>query len=189
MKDAVKLIILLLVISLTITGCAYLRARGNDALDIIDIGITVNDKWSPDFGIYADFFSITPIGFCRIDGKELGIGNRQIGWLDYIDKSWGVLLWGSELKGAGKFNPTDPHQARKDQRNLETRPRFNTGIVRMSMEDNLPPLLCFFECDRGVHLGWIGLHFTLRPVDLIDFVLGWTTLDILGDDHLTQPEE
>ena len=177
-----KLSPLLLGILVLTNGCSYLRNRGLDALDIVDVGVTFTDKTSPDFAIFADFFSITPVGYSRIDGKVFGIGNRQIGWLDYEDRCWGVLLWGSEKKGSGKFNPKDPHQARVDQQDLKTRPRFNTGILRMSLQDNLPPLLQFLECDRCVHLGWIGVHATIRPFDLLDFILGWTTLDILGDD-------
>ncbi|MCD6385073.1 hypothetical protein J7M23_04775 [Candidatus Sumerlaeota bacterium] len=188
MKRVIKLFSILLITSLTITGCTYLRARGNDALDIIDVGITITDKWSPDFGIYADFFSLTPTGFTHIDGKMIGIGTRQAGLLDYKDDSWGVLVWGSERRGSGKFNPLDPHQARRDQQNAETRPRFNNGVIRMILKNNASPLPRFFECDHGIHLGWIGVYKICRPLDLIDFILGWTTLDILGDDHITTTE-
>ncbi len=171
------------------TGCAYLNARGRDALDIMDIGITVTDKWSPDFSLYADFFQITPIGYTSIDGKVLGIGNRQIGLLNYENNSWGILLGGSDRKGSGAFNPEDPRQVRADQRDASERPRFNTGVVRMIAEGNAPPTPTFFECDRGIHLGWIGFHFSLRPLDLLDFILGWSTLDILEDDDVIPSEK
>ena len=177
-------VLLLLVVITLVSGCTYFRARGRDALDMMDIGFTVTDKWSPDFSIYADFFQITPLGFTSIDGKVLGIGNRQIGLLDYENKSWGVLLWGSDWKGSGIFNPKDPRQARGDQRDATERPRFNTGIVRMLAQGNRPPTPTFIECDRGIHLGWIGFHFSVRPGDILDFILGWTTLDIMGDDDV-----
>jgi hypothetical protein len=29
---------------------------------------------------------------------------------------------------------------------------------------------------------WLGLHLGFNPLELIDFILGWTTIDIFGDD-------
>ncbi len=171
------------------SGCTYMRDRGRDALDIVDVGVTVTDKWQPDFGLYVDFFQITPIGYTTIDGKVLGWGNRQIGWLDYHSHNWGVLAWGSEQKGTGEFDPRDPHQTQLDQVTATERPRFNTGIPRLiAQEKNRPPFLQFIECDRGIHLGWIGVHASIRPFDIVDFVLGWTTLDIMADDEKSLEE-
>ena len=165
------------------SGCAYMGDRGRDFLDITDFGITVTDKAQPDFGVYLDFFNITPLGYSMIDGKVLGWGNRQIGWLDYHDHNWGALVWGSEQKGTGAFVPRDPHQTRLDQVDAKAPPRFNAGIARLIAQDNRPPWLQFIECDRGIHLGWIGVHLTFRPFETIDFLLGWTTLDVMGDDE------
>ncbi|MCX7765170.1 MAG: hypothetical protein N2246_00465 [Candidatus Sumerlaeia bacterium] len=171
-----------LLIYLGFTGCTYLNQRGKDALDIFDVGISVTDKWSPDFAVYANPFQIAPLGYSRINGRFLGIANRQAGWLKHEQRCWASILWGSEQKGSGRFNPFDPHQARKDQVELTERPQFNVGILRMLLKDNLPPTLQFFECDKWVHLGWIGIRANCRPLDLIDFILGWTTLDLAGDD-------
>jgi len=172
-----------LVVALVLaTGCGYMRNRGNDALDIFDIGITVTDKWCPDFAAYIDFFGRTPVGGACVDGKLLGIGNRHAGWLHYESKSWGAIAWGSEKYGSGEFNPLDNYQAREDQRNLTSRPRWHTGFARMIAQDDAPPPIQFFACDKGIHIGYIGVLANCRPLELIDFVLGWTTLDILGDD-------
>jgi len=181
-------LVCLVMIVLFVNGCAYLSNRGRDALDIMDIGITFNNDLKPRFGLYIDFFNILPLGYSNVEGKSFGIGNRQIGLLDFQHKSWGVIAWGSEQKGSGEFNPQDPHQARPDQAGESQRPRFNTGIVRMASEDNAPPVLQFLECDRVLHLGWIGIHATMRPFDIIDFILGWTTLDIMKDDNIQKLE-
>jgi len=178
----VRWLLLLLTLSLFFSGCTYLKNRGNDAMDIIDIGITFNNEWKPDFGLYFDFFNVLPIGYANVDGKMIGWGNRNAGWLDYNERSWGVIGWGSEKRGCGEFNPLDPHQARPDQRTLAERPDFNVGVVRMASEDNSPPVPQFFECNKMIFLGWIGIYNTCRPGDIIDFILGWTTLDIMGDD-------
>ena len=39
-------------------GSAYMRNRLNDALDIVDIGITVTPRQEPDFALFFDFFTL-----------------------------------------------------------------------------------------------------------------------------------
>ena len=165
-----------------LSGCAYMVDRGHDAQDILDIGIVVSDDLRPEFGLYLDFFSVLPIGYADVEGKSFGMGNRQMGMLDFEHRSWGTIVWGSEQKGSGEFDPGDPHQARPDQADETERPRFNAGLPRVMAEDEDPPALQYLECDRVLYLGWIGIHATIRPFDIFDFLLGWTTLDMMGDD-------
>lgn len=185
----------LLALLIGITGCTYLQNRGNDALDIFDICFTFSSK--PNFALYADFFNITPVGFSHAGDKGFGLGNRHVGLFDYQEKSWGVLFWGSESQGSGKFNPTDPHQARPSLREKveageptpEEWPRYNVGIARMLAEDDAPPAVQFFGCSRSLHLLFFGIHVKCRPGDVFDFILGWTTLDIYGDDLAGKVQE
>jgi hypothetical protein len=166
-------------------GCssAYLRNRGYDALDIFDIGVTVTPAWKPQFAAFFDFYNFTPLGYADLHGKLLGLGNRQVGWLDYEFQAWGLLAWGQKKHGAGKFNPADPHQARSDQKHITERQKYDVGFVGSFAGKNPPPEMWFVDCGpRILHLGWIGLVETSRPVELIDFLLGWTTLDIMRDD-------
>jgi len=167
------------------SGCApgYMQDRGNDALDVLELGLTVNKDSKPQLGFYFDFFSLFPLGYAKVEGTAFGLGNRQAGKLDYLNNSWGVVVWGSEEKGIGIFDPRNPHQARPDQADLEEWPQYNVGLPRLIIEDNPPPDLHFFECNRGIHLGWIGFYMNVRPLDIIDFILGWTTIDMLGDDE------
>jgi hypothetical protein len=187
MKIKFALFHLLFMVCLCLSsGCAYLKNRGNDALDIMDLGFTVNDRIEPQIGLYIDFFNILPLGYSNVEGKIIGFGNRQAGWLDHADNSWGVIFWGREMKALGEFNPKDPHRTRKDQRDLTQWPYYNVGLARMISEDDIPPTPQFIECQRVFHFGWIGFIAHLRPVDLADFILGWTTLDIVGDDYIKQ---
>jgi len=165
-------------------SCTYLKNRGNDALDIVDIGITVTPSVKPDFALYFDFFNMTPIGYSTVDGKLLGIGYRQAGALDYQAHNWGVLAYGSEKQGAGVFNPNDPRQARAGAEPAKPWPAYDAGFVRVFAEDNPPPKFHYMECTRQIHLGWIGFLMDFRPVDLLDFIVGWTTIDFLHDDHI-----
>ncbi|NQU42613.1 hypothetical protein HQ520_04965 [bacterium] len=182
--------LILLTLLAGLSGCSYLSDRGRDALDIFDLGITITPEAKPDFAIYFDFFNMLPVGYGNVDGKMIGWGNRQMIFLDdtpldYTLHSWGALVWGSEKYGTGSFIPADPRQVRDDQRDLLERPRYNAGVARViSEEENRPPWTHYFECQRALHLGWIGIVFNLRPLDVVDFVVGWTTVDFMGDDHL-----
>jgi len=185
-NKALSFLILAAALACLFSGCAYMKDRGNDLIDIMDLGITVNDKIEPQFGLYIDFFNILPLGYSHIEAKTIGFGNRQGGWLYYADDSWGVIFWGREMKALGEFNPKDPHRTRKDQREATEWPYYNVGLARMISEDDSPPTAQFIECQRVLHLGWIGIFAHLRPIDVVDFILGWTTLDIVGDDNITE---
>jgi len=175
---------------LSLGGCTYMRARGGDALDMVDLGVSVTTKACPDLALYIDFFDVMPIGYSTVNGRLLGIGNRQAGWLEYESKDWGVLAFGKEKHGAGWFNIADPYQARPDQKDLTERPVFDVGFVGAFTGDNPPPSMQHIECNRMLHLGWVGIVLNLRPAEMLDFVLGWTTFDLTGDDELqrSQPE-
>ena len=179
-----------LTVCIMLSGCAtpYMQNRGNDLKDILDIGLTVSKQ--PQFSLYLDFFNIVPLGYSHVDTDKvtkIGITHRDIGVVPYANKSWGALLWGEEYRGAEAFNPLDPHEARKDQADLTERSSYKVGLVSLAGEGETPPTLQFLECERSLHLGWVGVHFLFRPVDLLDFVVGLTTVDILGDD-LVEPE-
>jgi hypothetical protein len=169
-------------IALLAGGCAYLQNRGNDASDCIELGVTISGK--PGFMVFNDCYSILPIGYSRVeDAKLLGWGNRQIGLLDFEHNSWGVVLAGSYKQALGEFDARDPHLVSRHADDPTTWGRFDMGIVSLALRRNgWRPFPAFFECDKGVHLGWVGLHLKYRWLDLVDFALGFTTLDIMGDD-------
>jgi hypothetical protein len=180
---AFRALVVCLVLVAVLAGCSYLKKRGNDASDVFDLGFTISKK--PQFGLYLDWFNITPFGFSQIDGWLLGWGMRHAGTPGYQEHAWGVLLWGSEKCGIGPFNPKDPHQASSSYAgSKDERPRYDAGIIRLIAGENPPPLTHYIECNKGFHLGFIGVYNTCRPIEILDFVLGWTTLDIMGDDNI-----
>jgi len=61
--------------------------------------------------------------------------------------------------------------------------------VREIPSENTPPPLQFVQCNRIIHLGYVAVVFNLRPADMLDFILGWSTLDIIGDDDLKDSDE
>jgi hypothetical protein len=137
--------------------------------------------------VFTECYSVLPLGFSYVeDAKLIGFGNRQIGMLDFEHKSWGVLLTGSYKQGLGKFDPRDPHVARRDQAKLTAWPRYDMGVVGMLQGRNIRPLPAFFECDKGIHLGWVGFHLKYRWLDLAEFFVGLTTVDLFNDDLVAE---
>ena len=90
-------------------GSAYMRNRLNDALDIVDIGITVTPRAEPDFALFLDFYNFLPLGYADVNGKILGLGNRNPGWNDFEMQAWGVLAWGTEKIWYGKVQSRRPY--------------------------------------------------------------------------------
>ena len=178
-------IVSLALVSLLGGGCArpYFQNRLNDTMDLWEMGVTVSKK--PGVAVFSSCYSLLPIGYSHVEGKEYGWGNRQAGWMDFRHKSWGVVVYSCYDQLTGKFNPNDPYQARRDQSHETDKPRFNTGIIGVTT-GNCPPLLMFFECDRTIHLGWVGIHLKYRVPNIVDWVVGWTTLDLFGDDLVAE---
>jgi hypothetical protein len=159
------------------SGCTYLRDRGRDAMDVFDVGILVSDHARPDLGLFVSFWNIFPLGYAKVQGKLIGMGNGEVGLLDFVqDQTWGVLLWGAEQHGvaAGASWGADGRP-----------PRYDQGLVRIAARSGRkPPIHQYFDCDRTIYLGWIGVHLRIKLDDLADFILGWATLDIMKDDGL-----
>ena len=78
-------------------GCTYLRARGRDALDLVDVGFTFTK--TPQFGLYGNCPFMAPGGFAKVDGHFAGIGGGRIGVMDHHQDAAALLLWGHEDVG------------------------------------------------------------------------------------------
>lgn len=62
------LFVMILSIGLPGSGCSYMKARGNDAKNMFDLGISINKSWKPQFAFYFDCFNMTPIGYGAVRG-------------------------------------------------------------------------------------------------------------------------
>ncbi len=179
-------------LALALCGCQkYWRDRRNDFGDAMTVGITVSK--SPQFAFYPiDYFNISPLGYSRLDGRFSGLCGGKWQTVELHDHTWGVLLWGSDHLQLGEFDPADtrlfaPSQLAElkaaGQEPPKERPRYNKGPLRLAAQDNAPPPLTFFSCRRNIHLGWVGFHLAMNADEMLDFLLGFTTLDIKGDDN------
>jgi len=151
------------------SGCTYLRYRGEDALDMIDIGVTLSTK--PGFAAYYDFIPLIPVGVGYVDGYFVGVGGGRVGWMRHYEESIGLGLWGQEKVGFGEFSKEKP----------ETLNFQRSGLAGM-IHGPFPGPDYLISCPHYLHVGWIGLVGSPRYLQGLDFALGWTTLDICSDD-------
>lgn len=90
----------------------------------------------------------------------------------------GLLLWGREqFAYRDQFDPEDP----------ETPESWRTGVIGLAMGPR-PKKPNVMYCPKVLHLGWVGIALNCHLPELADFVLGWTTLDIMGDDGVDEAE-
>jgi len=169
MKRTICLALSLAVVMLASQGCTYLKYRGEDALDMLDVGVT----WSrePQLAIYGDCAAITPVGWGHVDGYFAGWGGGQIGVTRHYEKCFGLLLWGHEELGWGEFDTNDP----------ATLDGQGVGILGIALPPYGRPAYTP-ACVHFLHLGWVGLVANARYLEMVDFLLGWSTLDIACDD-------
>ena len=154
---------------LSSVGCTYLQHRGEDFLEMVDVGFTVSEK--PGIGLYWNSLDIFPVGYSNVDGHFVGWGGGQIGVTRHYNKCWG-LGYGYEEIGWGDL-------AIGDEETVDIRGAGILGILGppYSGPDYTPACVHFFP-----HLGYVGLVWNARYTEILDFVLGWTTIDIAGDD-------
>lgn len=167
---SILLICVLAVASSLCSGCAYMKNRGNDALDIFDIGVTVSKE--PHLAVYGGFQSLLALGYSDVEGKLIGIGQRQVGVLDMRYNAAGMLVEGYEQFAYGdKFTELDEDSPEKRGAGL--------GLLYYGKPDNAMEAM---QCPKFVHLFFVGLNVNCKIGQLGDFILGWTTLDIGHDD-------
>ncbi len=161
--------IALLVISLQ--GCAYLKNRGHDALQMADIGLTFSAK--PYFSTYLCGFSVISFGAGKMDGHFLGWGGDTVGWQRLYHRDIGLGPWSySEIGWGDQVDPAKP----------ETFEQWYAGIMGWIQHPARRPAYGV-ACVHYIHLGWFGFVFNLRYTEALDFLMGWTTYDFCGDDN------
>lgn len=179
LNNSFKSLLILILLSLCLLSCSYLKNRVADAQDMIDIGFSISRR--PQFALYYDFVPIIPVGYGDVKGKYIGLGGGKFGWLQpHQQRSYGLILWGQEEVNFGipsdelsSMTLTQRNQALNFQR---------TGLIGV-VQGPFPGPDYLISCPHYIHLAWIGVIGTPRYLQMLDFLLGWTTLDICGDDE------
>lgn len=157
------------------TIATYFRHRGDDALEMIDLGFTITN--TPQFGFYWNSLDALVFGASEIDGWFVGLGGNQIGVTRHYNKCSGAMV-SQEIIGWGDdFDKDDPNT-------LYMRYGGLLGFASMggrghwrSSPDYTPACVHFFP-----HIGYVGFVWNARWTQIVDFLLGWALIDIAGDD-------
>jgi hypothetical protein len=168
------LLLALAVTLLAFQGCAnavtYAQHRAEDFAEMVDVGFTITK--TPQIGLYWNSLSFGPGGYSNIDGWFAGWGGGKFGVQRHYNKCYGFLYLYEEI-GWGDFDKNDP-------RTLYVQHNGIPGILMPPYVSNpayIPACVHFFP-----HLGYVGFVWNARWTEIVDFALGWTTLDIAGDD-------
>ena len=177
-KNVLPVILVSLLALSLLQGCSYLKNRWNDAGDMIDVGFTYSKK--PQIALYYDFVPIIPIGYGRVEGNYIGLGGGAGRWNSpHFERSYGAILWGQEELTFEK-SKTELDAMPEEARN-KTLDFQRTGLIGI-VQGPFPGPHYLISCPHYLHIGWIGVVATPRYLQMLDFILGWTTLDIGGDD-------
>jgi hypothetical protein len=174
MKKVIQLAVFLPLASLAV-GCAspYMIDRGRDAADIftatVGAGLGAKARVGPvNTGLYAGLGSQGIRGGSILDGMRPVPPPPPVSKLSQIPNSadYDILLWGEEQLDDPLLDPRGKN--------------FNATPVLPFLRISRAPSY-YTQCDIT-----IGLIYSTRlgfnPGELLDFILGWTTIDIFTDD-------
>jgi len=154
-----------------VPGCGYFVDRGNDAAEMFDIGFTFSSK--PQFAAYTNCPIIFPVGYGEVDGTFVGFGDGKAGVMKHKESSVGLLLWGREDVSWQRFNEAGGAESLGPQ---------GAGLLVLATSDEQKQVEKP-ACKHYLHLGWVGLVWNIRWLEIPDFFLGWLLLDPSHDDH------
>lgn len=152
----------------------YFTQRGQDFLDMVDLGFTFSSK--PQIGLYWNSLDLLVIGYSNVDGYFLGWGGGQFGWTRHYNYCYGFIV-GRETVGWGQFDKDNPYTLYERYSGLCGLASILGSDYRRSTPDYTPGCVHFFP-----HLGYVGLVWNARWAQIPDFILGFACLDLGGDD-------
>lgn len=157
-----------LVILVSSTGCtrAYWGNRANDLADICTV--------TSGAGIGA-MAHVGPINAgLGAYGDVIGIRRGEVG----------TTLGGSGQLIIGGFDANKSSESAPNQRSNLRGKGYSTTNVIVPLDGSVPaPYWTNIEVSGGA---LIGMRVGFNPGELLDFLLGFTTLDVYGDDFITE---
>ena len=167
------------------TGCAtsYWVDRGRDAADVLTLGVGVGLGTKARVGpLQTGVLFDVPMTGLR-GGQFTGLEGCDIGLPMSMDMQW--LVGGAEAFQPNKFWPG--HNLRRKKFVAESTPRLSAMSApytpfyhHLTSEfDRAPSYYTQVEAVFGL---LISVRVGLNPGEFLDFILGWTTLDLFGDD-------
>jgi hypothetical protein len=138
---------------------------------MVDVGLSLSAK--PGIGLYWNSLDVFPVGFSYVDGYFLGWGGGQIGFTKHYNHCIGFGYAREEIGWGPGMDKDDPQTLYVDYSGV-------LGLLLPPYKNEpayLPSCVHFFP-----HILFVGLVWNARYYEMADFVLGFTGLDIAGDD-------
>lgn len=171
MKNTINLL-LIFILLVSLSGCAYLKDRNRDALDIftatIGKGVGVKARVgpiAPSLIINEDIWGIR-------NGDAFFFSQKNSDYCPGLD--WNYIIFGAEMSNSS--------QLIKDRE--KEHQMFYVFWIASPNGCCVEPTYSrsyFTQIEALVGLG-VSLRLGVNPGELLDFILGWTTFDIYGDD-------
>ena len=138
-------------------------------MDIVELGVSVST--TPQLSLYWNSLDLAVFGYSNFDGYLIGWGGRHPLFTRLHNKCYGLIVSYEEVAW-GDYED-DPGALHKRIGGLAGLP----GLVFGTEPLDSPSCVHFFP-----HLGFVGLVWNLRWGQIVDFAVGWTTIDLGHDD-------
>jgi hypothetical protein len=161
-KFMMRLVASSLVACACFSGCAYFGDRGRDLADVVTVSVEDHK-----YGCSA--LVILPLGLEYANGHGYGLRDGYAGAYQYSEN---VLTFGYAALWYARFQP-----------DMDTRGKSYSSTS--SPHPNPPVDKPFLYCGTvGASIGlYYGIRVGVNWLELTDFLLGWTTCDVLLDDE------
>jgi hypothetical protein len=162
----------------TSMGCqqvlTYAKYRAQDALEMVDVGFSITT--TPQIGLYWNSLDALTFGYCKLDGYFLGWGGNQIGFTRLHAHCWG-LGYAYEEIGWGDYDLTDPKTLYITNGGIPGYFLFWVPGIPQKIPAYSPACVHFFP-----HIAYVGLVWNARWWEILDFLVGFSGIDLSGDD-------
>lgn len=179
----------ILTLALSTSGCTYLQARGADFLDVF----TLEASLGPGLHVIAHATDFVGTGIGSSKQHGVALHGRYAGMTTRVAFGAGFVHRSSIQEPERLHTVIGPHRAPSEDEWLS--PGYQAGfmyipvlwfqswgtMVESEGLGTFPRGIRTFDISVGAS-ALVGVHLGFSPGELLDFLLGWTTLDIAGDD-------
>ena len=159
-------------------GCrqvaTYAKYRAQDALEMVDVGFSITT--TPQWGFYWNSLDVLTFGYAKLDGWFAGWGGNQIGVTRMRAHCWG-LGYAYEEIGWGDYDLKNKKTLYITNGGLPGYFMFAVPGIPQKIPAYSPACVHFFP-----HIAYVGLVWNARWWEMVDFLVGFSGIDLSGDD-------
>lgn len=174
MKSKIGLLFLILALSNCASFGNYWKDRGKNAMDIIDISV---DKLNAGVTVQAG-----PIytGLGTGGGLSYGLVGGEVGEHSSVAAAFVIPVDRVQAGGSGSADVQMLHRLYKRKK------YFKAGLFVEDSDEKIPDKLYYYTKIRISAGVFIGASVAVNVGEIFDFLLGFLTIDISGDDYYSK---